>query len=202
MNLRSVSSWVLGVAVCTGASLASAQSAPDTSIAGRSTADYDQVRVRGGFSFNGGYAAGAAHGPVSSVSGRLGAQFNRYFGLYYQNAPTLFFVMNNDAISTGFIDQNSLLASVTLGDVFEIALGPTLDYLAVGGCGSEGEAVSCGGVAGLRFGGHGRLALNLGGRDPLGGRRGGFSIGLDAHPLYTDAGPVVLTTLGIGGEWH
>jgi hypothetical protein len=182
------------LALCAHASGARAQSADA----------HESVRLRGGFSFNGGAGLGGADGPVASVGLRLGVQFNRWFSVYYQNSPLLFAVGTSNGLALGGMDLNSVLANFTLGDFFEIGVGPSVDYYSIAGCStgdSSSVGASCAAASGAGFGAHGRAALNLGGRNAVTGRRSGFSIGLDAHPLFTGDRVVVLTTLGIGAEW-
>lgn len=160
------------------------------------------TRVRGGFSLNGGAAAGIASGPAFSLGLRLGAQFGRYFGVYYQQSPMLFLASNGSGsgAAAAFLDMNSVLAALTLADIVEIGAGPSLDYYAAAGC--DSTAVNCSTASGWQLGMHGRLALTLGGRDATTGRRSGFSIGLDEHPMFADGQVLALTTLGVGGEWY
>jgi hypothetical protein len=162
------------------------------------TSETEHARVRGGFSLNGGGAFGLAQGPVVSLALRLGVQVNRLFGVYYQQSPMIFLASNDNGVAAGFLDLNSVLGSVTLADMLDIAAGPSLDYYAAGGCGSA----DCSAGSGWQLGVHGRLALNLGGRDKETGRRSGLSIGLDEHPMFGAGSVLALTTLGIGGEWY
>jgi hypothetical protein len=164
------------------------------------------TRIRGGFSLNGGVAAGIASGPAFSLGLRLGAQFGRYFGVYYQQSPMLFLASNGSGNggAAAFLDMNSVLASLTLADIFEIGAGPSLDYYAAAAAGCDATVVNCSTAtaSGWQLGMHGRLALTLGGRDATTGRRSGFSIGLDEHPMFADGQVLALTTLGVGGEWY
>lgn len=156
------------------------------------------VRLRGGFSFNGGGGFGVAGGGSASFGARLGVQFGRYFSTYYQASPIVFLAGNDNGIAAGFLMANSLLANVTLADFLDVGVGPSLDYSAIAGCNS---GFDCDAAKGLEFGLHGRLAINLGGRDRLTGRRSAFSIGVDVHPIFTPAGTLFIATGGIGGEW-
>ncbi len=158
----------------------------------------ESVRARGGFSFNGGGGFGVAGGGTASIAGRVGVQFNRWFSAYYQALPMVFLAGNENGIAAGFVFANSALANFTLGDVVDLGVGPSVDYSAIGGCNA---GLDCNAARGVELGLHGRLALNLGGRDPLTGRRSAFSIGVDVHPIFTAAGPFFLATAGIGGEW-
>lgn len=158
----------------------------------------EAVRVRGGFSLNGGGGFGVASGGTVSGAVRIGAQFNRWFSTYYQASPLVFLAANDSGLVAGFLFANSVLANVTLGDVFELGVGPSVDYAALGGC---SVGLDCAAANGVEFGVHGRLALQLGSRNPSTGRRSAFSIGLDVHPVFTPAGTLFLGTLGLGGEW-
>jgi hypothetical protein len=159
------------------------------------------TRVRGGFSLNGGVASGIASGPAFSLGLRLGAQFGRYFGVYYQQSPLLFLASTGTGAAAAFMDLNSVLASLTLADIVEIGAGPSLDYYAATGC--DASQLACSNVTtGWQLGMHGRLALTLGGRNATTGRRSGFSVGLDEHPMFADGQVLALTTLGVGGEWY
>jgi hypothetical protein len=158
------------------------------------------TRLRGGFSLNGGMAAGLASGPAVSLALRIGAQMGRYFGLYYQQSPLIFVASSGDGTTAAaFLDMNSILASVVLADMIDLGAGPSLDYYAAGACDAN---VNCAAASGWQLGMHGRLALTLGGRDATTGRRSGFSIGVDEHPMFAGGQVLALTTLGIGGEWY
>jgi hypothetical protein len=156
------------------------------------------VRLRGGFSFNGGVVfANGASGPAVSVAARLGVQFNHLFGLYYQATPMVTLVSGKDGVAAGFVEYNSLIANFTLAHMVDLGVGPSVDYMAVAGCGDECTAGSR-----LAFGAHGRVAVNIGGLSGHGPRRSGFAIGVDVHPIFLPDGPIVSLTGGIGGEWY
>lgn len=163
-----------------------------------SVAPAEGVRMRGGFSFNGGGGLGAASGGTASVAARIGAQFNRWFSTYYQAQPILFVAGNESGVAAGLVFANSLLANFTLADFFDLGVGPSLDYSAIAGCNA---GFDCDAARGFELGLHGRAAINLGSRNTTTGSRSGFSIGLDVHPMFTPAGTVFLAMLGIGGEW-
>jgi hypothetical protein len=164
-----------------------------------SAPDSEGARLRGGFSLNGGAAFGLASGPILSMAVRLGVQVTRAFGLYYQQSPMIFLASNEGSTAAGFLDLNSALASLTLADILDVAAGPSVDYYAAGSCGMAND---CAGASGWQLGMHGRLALTLGGRDRETGRRSGFSVGLDEHPMFGGGSVLALTTLGVGGEWY
>lgn len=185
----------------------------------------DGVRLRGGFSINGGamFLPNLASniGPAASFGLRLGVQFNHYFGLVYQNTPivmgtaqppaqtgTGLATSESASLKAGFADYNSLLAMLTLGNFFDIGAGPSLDFLAVANRTFTGSVANMGvtsttqSSSGVEFGAHGRVAFNIGGLNGNGPRRSGFAIGVDAHPLFTPAGLGLSLTAGLGGEWY
>lgn len=160
----------------------------------------DGLRLRGGFSINGGTGFGdGLSGGVVSLGVRLGVQFNHYFGVYYQNTPMVTLLAANNGIAAGFADYNSTLANLTLLHAIDIGTGPSVDYVAIAGCSAD---VECGTSSTVAFGLHSRVALNLGGLSGDGPRRSGFSLGVDVHPIFLSTGPLVTLTGGIGGEWY
>jgi hypothetical protein len=178
-----------------------AQSLPPASYAPAPPAEYDSVRLRGGFNLGGGYVFGPAHGPIIDLSLRLGVQLGRVFGLAIQTQPNLFIISAAASPVVGFGIYNSLLAEFTLFDFLQLGAGPSLDYLAAASC-PAGDT-SCTAAEGVGFGVHGRAAIILGGRNPQGGARGGFSISLNVHPLFLGNGNILfLSTLGIGADWY
>jgi hypothetical protein len=170
----------------------------------------DGVRLRGGFSINGGVfllPANPAGGAVS-VAGRIGVQFNHYLGLYYQNTPSVGANMAHDKRSGTVVatDYNSVLVNLTLLHMLEIGAGPSLDYVALAkgsitlaGLGSSAMGSTGTGVA---AGGHARVAFNIGGLSGNGPRRSGFAIGVDAHPMFLSTGRALSLTAGVGAEWY
>jgi hypothetical protein len=171
----------------------------------------DGFRLRFGTNMGGGIIeAPTGTGGVVAFAGRLGAQINHSFGIYYQNTPMLTFTPESTADSAGFkagfIDYNSLLGSVTLLHFLEVAGGPSLDYVAVASCSATftltNPNAGCESTSKWVFGLHGRGALILGGVSGDGPRRSGFAIGADIHPAFLPEGTTVSFTLGIGGEWY
>jgi hypothetical protein len=168
-----------------------------------SVSNPDKPRIRGGFSVGGGLVLGQSVdvGGTAGLALRLGAQINRWFAVQYQNSPNLFAYGSRQQSETivGFIDTNSVLATVNLGDHLEVGAGPSLDIAALAGC--SVATVRCDATRGVAPGMHGRAALILGGRDPQTGRRIGFAIGVDGHPIFFPNGdPVLLLGLNIGME--
>ena len=170
------------------------------------------MRLRGGFSLNGGLVhTPSGNGPAFGLAGRLGVQINAYFGLYYQNTPLVTFAPAQAAQSVsfhaGFADYNTVLASLTLLDMFEFAIGPSVDYAKYADC-SAGVAgyvptQSCESGSSVALGGHGRVSFDFGGLFGDGKeRRSGFLINADIHPLLLSDLSAFSATLGVGSEWY
>jgi hypothetical protein len=170
----------------------------------------DGVRLRGGFSVNGGvfFLPTNPVGGAASIAGRLGVQFNHYFSLYYQNTPVIGATVAHDQRSGTVVaaDYNSLLVDLTLFHVLDIGAGPSLDYVALAKGSLSNEVLAASptlstgtGVAG---GGHGRVAFIIGGLSGEGPRRSGFTIGVDAHPMFLSTGRALSLTVGLGAEWY
>ncbi len=170
------------------------------------------IRLRGGFSVNGGLVhTPAGNGPAFGLAGRIGVQFNSYFGVYYQNTPLVTFAPTTGAQSAGFragfADYNTFLASLTVLDVLEFAAGPSIDYAKYADCsagltGGLMPDAGCESGSSVALGGHGRVAFVLGGLFGTKERRSGFSIGADIHPLLLSDVSAFSATLGLGGEWY
>lgn len=159
--------------------------------------DFDVVRFRSGISLGGGVTVGPVLGPTAALSVRLGAQWGRYFGTYLQSQPTVFFVSSDAGVVVGFTVNNSLLAALTLFDMLELGVGPSLDYLGLAGCAGS----SCIAGTGLAFGADARVAVNFGHRDPRGGRRSGLTLSADLHPLFVGDSVVFFTVFSVGVDW-
>jgi hypothetical protein len=171
----------------------------------------DRVRLRGGFSVNGGVFLLPANptGGAFSIAARAGVQFNHYVSLYYQNTPIVgATVAREGSMRSGtvvFADYNSLLLNLTLLHMIELGAGPSLDYVALARgslmlAGLDSSASASTGT-GLAAGGHGRFAVNIGGLSGRGPRRSGFSLGIDAHPMFLSTGKALSITTGLGAEW-
>jgi hypothetical protein len=144
----------------------------------------EKFRTRGGFSIGGGGVNGAVFGGFANLQARIGVQLLRFFGVYYQNLALLTFFGDNGRNYVGAMDFNVILASLTLFDHLELSAGPSYDYIAVLGC----QSTDCSNLGGSGVGLHARVAALLGGRNPEGGRRTGFVIGLDLHPVFLIGG--------------
>jgi hypothetical protein len=217
-NHRTLAGTMIVASLLVLAAPARAQSEPEAAPAAPApagaappaTGTKDGVRLRGGFSVNGGVFLLPANpvGGAVSVSGRIGVQFNHYLGLYYQNTPILGATVAHDNRSGTVVacDDNSLLLNLTLFHMLELGAGPSLDYVAVAkgsidvnGFNSTASASSGTGVA---AGGHARVAFNIGGLSGGGPRRSGFAIGVDAHPMWLSTGTALSLTAGLGAEWY
>jgi len=172
----------------------------------------DGVRLRGGISANGGIFLLPANpiGGAASLAGRIGVQFNHYFGIYYQNTPIVGATVAHQQASATVVgaDYNSLLLSLTLFNVFEIGAGPSIDYLglAKGSISNTGNPLTANPTlatgTGVVAGGHGRVDFIIGGLSGDGPRRSGFVIGVDAHPMFPSTGKALSLTAGLGAEWY
>ncbi len=171
-----------------------------------------QMRLRGGFSLNGGLVhTPDGNGPAFGLAGRLGVQFNSYFGLYYQNTPLVTFAPSSAGQSVsfhaGFADYNTILGSLTLLDMVELAVGPSVDYAKYADCsaGVTGFVPTSGCQSGssVALGGHARVSFDFGGLFGDGKtRRSGFLLNADIHPLLFSDLSAFSATVGLGAEWY
>jgi hypothetical protein len=111
-------------------------------------------------------------------------------------------VTTSAGYKAGFADYNSLLLMLTLFHHLDIGAGPSLDFLAVTSGKIDIHGTVTNSSSGVSPGAHGRVAFNIGGLSGNGPRRSGFSLGVDAHPIFTGAGQGLSLTAGIGGEWY
>jgi hypothetical protein len=197
---RALVATMLAAAVIGAGGAARAQEAPPGAERPAEEAR-DRVRLRGGFSVNGGVFLLPANptGGAFGVAGRAGVQFNRYVSLYYQNTPIVgATVAREGSMRSGtivFADYNSLLLNLTLFHLIELGAGPSLDYVALARgslmlAGLDTSASASTGT-GIAAGAHGRFAVNI----------GGLSLGVDAHPLFLSTGKALSLTTGLGAEW-
>jgi hypothetical protein len=187
------------------ASVAHAQDTETTSVSADASdvtptqGNPDRTRFRGGFSIGGGVGFGFGTMPLFTAQGRLGAQINRMFAVFYQPTATLGVTATAGSAAAVVTSQNAIVGNVTLADVFEVGLGPSIDYVAMG-AGSVGGAVVAG--AGVAFGADARLAWIPGGANNAeSGRRSGFAITLNVHPTFAGGTTLVPVTLGLGADW-
>lgn len=162
--------------------------------------EHEDLRLRIGFNLGGGYAfVGSAGGPAIGLGFRVGVQVNRLIGAYYQTGANVLVVSGGGNTAAASFIPNSAMLSLTPVDMFEVAAGPSVDYFGYGAVSTgAGSATAAGGVA---FGIAGRAALHLGGRNAETGRRSGFTIGVDVHPIFAAGDVAVPITLGLGGDW-
>jgi hypothetical protein len=196
--------FIVAAGITLASALPSWAQEPDAPVAtSRANEDLDGVRFRGGFGIHGGLGlvsttGGAAQGPLAALSVRLGVQFNHSLALFYQQMPQLFGMMTSGGVTAMFLDYNALLLNVTLGDMFEIGVGPSFDYISMAAL--TGVGLTSG--SGTGFGVHGRTALIFGSRIPGVARRSGFTLGVDLHPVFFEGGTLFMLTLGVGSDWY
>jgi hypothetical protein len=149
-------------------------------------------------------------GPAVGAAGRIGMQFNHYIGLVYQNSPIVTFtaqkqisgLSSSAGFKAGFADYNTVLLMLTLFHHLDIGAGPSLDFLEVASGNVSISGATSGSSSGVSPGAHGRVALHIGGLNGNGPSRSAFTIGVDAHPLFTGAGQGLSLTGGLGAEWY
>ncbi|MDB4939379.1 MAG: hypothetical protein JWP87_6351 [Labilithrix sp.] len=172
--------------------------------------DKEEGRLRIGFNFlNVGVgSAGNLSGPFIGATFKIGWQFNRLMGLYGNITPFVW-IGSNSAASAAGVDIGAIagtqltpLFSLTPADIFEVAAGPSLDYLSGGGASSSATGgATAGAFSGVYFGVHGKVALHLGGRNEETGRRRGFTIEGNVHPSFTPGDAALFLTGGLGYDW-
>lgn len=180
--------------LCAAAALAVALLA-----AGASPAEaqrYDRPRVRFGLSGVGGGFVGAVHGGVGGISPRIGVQVNDVFAVYVQGQLLLGQFLPGPGDGLAGFALHSLMFELTLSDVVQLGLGPSLDF--VWGC-NEMHQRACTGT-GPYLGGDARVAFLVGDRGP--GRRSGLAFSFDVHPTWFGDSASVALLLGIGYELY
>jgi len=172
----------------------------------------DEGRVRVGFNVNGGIGAGdQLYGGTIGATFRIGYQIDHLMAVYGQISPFVFFGGYKDSSQVkvsaigGF--QFTPMFSLTPVDLLEIAAGPSVDKLAGGtpSLSATSDSVTAGGTVytGFYFGLHGRVALHIGGKPNMKtGRRVGFTLGADVHPIFAEGGTLAFVTLGLGADWY
>ena len=186
--------------------------------------DADEVRLRGGFSLNGGVLFTPdnphAYGGVIGLAFRLGVQFTDLLALYYQNTPFVTVIVDpQSSVTAGALDYNTVLLGLTFWNVFDLGIGAGADIVGTYVC-TPGQSVTlpdgstttnltpdCSRAVRVAPGAHLRLALDLGsGPTPDDPHRSAFALGIDLHPSFviaSGATPVLVTlTAGLGGEWY
>jgi hypothetical protein len=174
--------------------------------------DEDRGRFRFGLTFGGGYMTIATD--LGSFTGghflgevRAGWQFNRLFGLYYQPGIIIGGGGGSTTAGSGWggiavQENNSVLAELTLGNIFQLAAGPSFDWIASAiesvNTVSPGASVYVGG--GGAFGFDARIAATF--NRGFFGRRRGFSISANLHSDFVPHGIYLYSSLGLGYEWY
>jgi hypothetical protein len=163
--------------------------------------DHEHVRFRFGVGINGGYGfGGGLAGGAFGASVRAGVQINRMWGAYYQSSALIFAAADSAGQGAlAVVAPQSIVASVNPVDFLEIALGPSFDPAAGGSVSVTPGTTGASAFAGTFFGIQSRVALQLGGRNEITGRRRGFGLGLEFHPTFAST-PVYFLTLGLSYE--
>ena len=169
----------------------------------------EEGRLRIGFNFlNAGVgSAGDLSGPFIGATFKIGWQIDRLMGIYGNISPFVWIGSSSapgaSNVSIGAITGTQLtpLFSLTPADIFEVAAGPSLDYLTGGGVSAGPGGSTVGGFSSVYFGLHGKLALHLGGRNEETGRRRGFTIEGNIHPSFTPGDMALFMTGGLGYDW-
>jgi hypothetical protein len=171
----------------------------------------DQGRMWIGFNVNGGVGTGAnLSGPAFGGTFRIGYALDHLMGVYANITPIVW-AASASSSSTGGVSVSlsaidgilfNPMFALTPVDLFEVAAGPSLDYLTGGSASVNGQSSSANAYSSAYFGIDGRIALHLGGRNPDTGRRRGFTISGDVHPSFVSGGPLTFITLGLGADWY
>jgi len=161
----------------------------------------ERVRFRFGVGINGGYGfGGGLTGGAFGAVVRAGVQINRMWGAYFQESALIFAAADPQGRGAlAVVAAQSLVASVNPVDFLEIALGPSFDVAAGGSVSVVPGQVGATAFGGQYFGIQSRVALQLGGRNEITGRRRGFGLGVEFHPTFTP-NPVFFLTLGLSYE--
>jgi hypothetical protein len=163
----------------------------------------NRSRIRLGVSGHLGTLVFAGDSPVAqlqaSVSGRFGWQVTDLFGVYVQQ--TLGVVpMTWEGGGVAFSSFTTVLGSFTFLRRLEVAAGPSMDLVGWTIWRFTGGYYADAGVSWPILGVHGRVAYTFGNTTAARGRRRGFTISLDVHPLVSSVSYCSLA-LGAGYEW-
>lgn len=156
------------------------------------------TRFRFGINAAGGGLAGDHEAGMGGGQLRLGAQINDLFAIYYQGEGFIG-AWSTDSRLAGML-YNVAMAELTLADVFQLGLGPSLDY--VWGCRDPNgnRDLACANE-GPFFGADARLAVVLGGEGPH--NRHGVTFSATIHPTWFAEDSVsVAALLGVGYEMY
>jgi len=174
--------------------------------------DHEEGRLRIGFNFlNAGIGTGGnLSGPMFGATFKIGYQLNRLMGVYGNISPFVWVGSSDQTVTPGgaSVDIGAIAGtqltpvfSLTPVDIFEVAAGPSLDYLTGGGVSTNVAGTSAGGFSSVYFGLHGKVALHLGGRNEETGRRKGFTIEGNVHPTFAEGSTLTFFTVGLGYDW-
>ena len=158
-----------------------------------------EPRLRLGISGIGGGFFGETHGGGGGLAVRVGVQLDDVIAIYIE-AQGLLGEFAPDPRPTSFAGFvfHALMIDVTLIDMFQFGIGPSLDVL--WGCSPDNFFGSRCGNSGAFFGGNLRAAIIFGGRGPR--HRHGFVMSIDAHPTWVESGAVATMLFGLGGELY
>lgn len=155
-------------------------------------------RLRLGISGQGGGFFGAVHGGLGGLALRVGVQLDDMVAIYVQGQGLIgeFLPDPLPTSLTGFA-FHELMVDVTLLDMIQLGVGPSLDV--IWGCAPENDGRHCR-SNGPFFGGDLRAAIVLGGRSHA--RRHGFVLSVDAHATWFEHEAVGTMLFGLGGELY
>lgn len=154
-------------------------------------------RPRVGASLVGGAVLGRTEGPASGFDLRIGVRPLPWLGLAYRNAPYVLAPSADDGTDFGFMDHNTLLASVIPTESLELGVGPSIDYVDL----RSGDGLGTTSTRGVALALHAKLGLTLGEVTSPDGRRRAVTLCVDVHPLLSRPGPSVMVTGGIGFDF-
>lgn len=132
-------------------------------------------------------------GGAGGVGVQLGVQINDNVGVYYSGTAGI-----GAAYGTaGAFAYNAVVPELTLGNILQVGLGPSLDSFAFGSVNVSQAGASATAIGGTFFGVQGRVGIAVGSSRP--GKKGRFMLGAEVHPTFL-AGIVPTTLfLTIGG---
>lgn len=142
----------------------------------------DHARLRFAVGGEGGFFAGSLRGGLGGVQVRAGVQLNDLFGVYVQGQGLIGGMFDTGPDVAGFA-YHSLMADVTLANVFQFGAGPSIDF--IWGCEANRGQGFCA-RSGPYLGGDLRAAVLLGGNDSD-RRRSALALSLDLHPTWFSA---------------
>lgn len=169
--------------------------------------EFNGGRFRVGFTINGGLGTQSVgnfsfSGPVIGGTVRLGYQITELIAVYGNISPFAWIATTSTTgpalpglgagSSTAAGIQTTPMIGITPVDLLEIGAGPSIDYVGAVNTTASGT---------VAFGLHGRVGLILGGRKDT-GRRRGFTISGDVHPIFTSGAVTTFFTLGLGADWY